>query len=290
MAADEAADAKAVALTLQQWSDSDLRNWQSAQCGRPIGVFGRWEGEPKDWLVDEGLIEDLAHFKGNTTDSGMDLLRLTDIHQIMVWLVCTLREASMPGESFSARRQLLLTVLGKDTMEESFESMALFLYGRCTERTAEGRVAADYKTCNQPAAFQRLLEGRSFSACMTPIVRQMPKMSPTCCSSRRWSTVPMTSSCSGCRGTVFAWSLEVQLYPFDDPVFRQKVDAMWKKRKAKERDKFPRIVILINERIFGVGALGPGAYEKGEFLGFYLGISLRKDEEPHGRYVVTSLG
>ena len=30
----------------------------------------------------------------------------------------------MPGESFSARRQLLLTVLGKDTMEESFESMA----------------------------------------------------------------------------------------------------------------------------------------------------------------------
>ena len=84
--------------------------------------------------------------------------------------------------------------------------------------------------------------------------------------------------------------LEVQLYPFDDLVFRQKVDGMLNKKKAKGREKFPRIVILKNEGIFGVGALGPGAYEKGELLGFYLGVSLRKDKEPHGRYVVTSLG
>ena len=84
--------------------------------------------------------------------------------------------------------------------------------------------------------------------------------------------------------------LEVQLYPFDDPVFREEVDAMLRKRKAGGLDKFPRIVILINEEEFGVGAFGSGAYEKGNFLGFYLGVSLRTDEEPHGRYVVTSLG
>ena len=84
--------------------------------------------------------------------------------------------------------------------------------------------------------------------------------------------------------------LEVQLYPFDDPVFREEVDAMLRKRKAGGLDKFPRIVILINEEEFGVGAFGPGAYEKGDFLGFYLGVSFRTDEEPHGRYVVTSLG
>jgi hypothetical protein len=250
-----------------------------------MGVFGRWEGEPKDWLVDESLIEDLAHFDGKTTDSVMDLLRLTDIHQIMVWLVCTLREASQPGESFSARRQLLLTVLGKDTMEESFESMALFLYGRCTERTAEGRVAADYKTCDQPAAFNRLLEAVVFG--MHAAYRETAATDVS--NLLFFSTVvysphdELLLSGDGIR-------LEVQLYPFDDPVFQQKVDDMLKRRKAKGRDQFPRIVFLKNEGIFGVGAHGPGAYEKGEFLGFYMGVSLRQDEEPHGRYVVTSFG
>ena len=284
LAARETADADDVAPTLQKWSDSDLRNWHSAQRGRPMGVFGRWEVDLKDLLVDENLTEDLDNFKGDT-DAVMDLLRLTDIHQIMVWLVCTLREASMPEESFRARRQLLSKVLGKDTMEESFESMELFIYGRCTERTAEGRAAADYKTCKQPAAFRRLLEAVVFGMHDVYRVRAVEGVS----NMLFFSTVVYSPqderllSQDGIR-------LEVQLYPFDDPVFRQKVDAMLRKRRARGLDKFPRIVILINEGEFGVGALGPGAYEKGELLGFYLGVSFRNDEEPHGRYVVTSLG
>ena len=282
LAANENADAADVAPTLREWSDSDLRNWHSAQRGRPMGVFGRGEGELN--LVDESLTEDLDHFKG-TTDAVMDLLRLTDIHQIMVWLVCTLREASKPGESFCARRQLLSNVLGKDTMEESFESMELFIYGRCTERTTEGRAAADYKTCKQPAAFRRLLEAVVFG--MHDVYRE--RAAEGVSNMLFFSTVVYSPhderllSEGGIR-------LEVQLYPFDDPDFRQKVDAMLTKRKAKGRDKFPRTVLLRNEGEFGVGAHGPGAYEQGDFLGFYLGVSLRKDEDPHGRYVVTSLG
>ena len=126
-AVNEKAEADVVAPAFQEWSDSDLRNWHSAQRGRP--ALGRWEGELQDRLVDESLIEELGNSKGKTTIAVMDLLRLTDIHQIMVWLVCTLREASRPRKSFCARRQLLLKVLAKDTMEESFKSRALFIYG-----------------------------------------------------------------------------------------------------------------------------------------------------------------
>jgi hypothetical protein len=232
-------------------------------------------------------MEKWAHFEGNTdTAAVMDLLRQTDIHQIMVWLVCTLREASQPGESFSERKQLLLRVFEKETMEESFKSMALFIYGRSTERTAEGRTAANYMTCKQPAAFKRLLEAVVFG--MTDAY--LKTVAESASNMLFFSTVvysPGDESLLSGDGI----RLEVQLYPFDeDPEFRQKVDAMLKLRKAKGLEKFPRTVLLINEGQFGVGAHGPDAYEKDELLGFYLGTSLRTDEEPHGRYVVTSVG
>jgi hypothetical protein len=204
----------------------------------------------------------------------------------MLWLVCTLREASQPGESFSKRRQLLLKVFEKDSMEESFKSMALFIYGRSTERTAEGRAAAEYQTCKQPAAFKRLLEAFVFgmhAAYRETVAESVSNM-------LFFSTVvyspgdELLLSGDGIR-------LKVQLYPFDDdPEFQQKVDDMLKRRRAKGLEKFPRTVLLINEGEFGVGAHGPDAYEQGEFLGFYMGVSLRMDEEPHGRYVVTSFG
>ena len=242
-----------------------------------MGLLGRWECKLEDLLVDERLREDLALFKGDT-DALMDLLRQMDIHQILVWLVCTLREATQPEESFSERRKLLLKVFEKDTMEESFDSMALFIYGR-------SRAAARCKTCKQPAAFQRLLEAVVFGM----IDAYLKTVAESVSNMLFFSTVVYSPhderllSEGGIR-------LEVQLYPFDDLDFRQKVDAMLKKRKAKGRDKFPRTVLLRNEGEFGVGAHGPDAYEEGELLGFYLGVSLRKDEEPHGRYVVTSVG
>jgi hypothetical protein len=47
-AADETAYANEVDPTLRLWSDSDLRNWQSARCGQPMGLHGRWECKPED--------------------------------------------------------------------------------------------------------------------------------------------------------------------------------------------------------------------------------------------------
>jgi len=128
-----------------------------------MGVLGRWNAEFSDLVADDHLIEDLESAK--EADQIMALLRLTDVHQIMVWLVCELREASRKCETWAARRPMLVTILKSDSMEDFIQGMQLFVLGGNPIRAKLARDADSQPLlpCNQPAAFKRLLEMVSFS-------------------------------------------------------------------------------------------------------------------------------
>ena len=280
-------DSDDVDPALKQWTDSDLRNWLGSHSGKGMGVFGR-EGDPSDLMMfDQGLIDDLGSSRRDR-DSVMDLLRLTDVHQMMTGLVCDLREVSKPEEPFSERRKMLAAVFDQPTLEQSFAGMADFLYGRSPDKPATRRETAHCMICNQPAAFQRLLELFVFSLHAAYRERAVQGISNM--------LFPLTVLFSPGDELLLSQGdglrVEVPLYPFDDdPDFKKSVDKMLKQKRAKGLEKFPRTVFLKNEGEFGVGVhSGPGEYKQGEFCGFYYGIEGDMDAEPSGRYVVTSTG
>jgi hypothetical protein len=266
----------------REWSDTDLRTWSSARRGKPMGVLGRWNAEFSDLVADDHLIEDLESAK--EADQIMALLRLTDVHQIMVWLVCELREASRKCETWAARRPMLVTILKSDSMEDFIQGMQLFVLGGNPIRAKLARDADSQPLlpCNQPAAFKRLLEMVSFS--LHPAYREH--------SSKELSYMLFLTTAVFNPGDELQLRgegirMEVRLYPFDDPGFIRDVDEMFKKKGTKGLHKFPRTMLLKNEEEYGVGVFGPDEYKKGDFLGFYMGTV---EDEPHGRHVLTSTG
>ena len=264
---------------LRAWSDSDVRTWLATQKQKPMGVLGRWEAELEDVLVDDNLVQDLKDLSGE--DSIMDLLRLTDVHQIIAWLACEIRDAARNSEeSFSEKRTMLKVVLDSENMEDAFSSMKNFLHGFSTKKALERNALC----CQQPAAFQRLIHFLVFSlhpAYREDAAKELSYMLFVTTAVFNPRDELLLSGEDGIR-------MEVQLYPFDDAEFKKSVDAMLaKKRKGSTgTDKFPRTFFLKNEVEFGVGVHGPDQYEEGEFMGFYLGTV---DVEPHGRHVVTSI-
>jgi hypothetical protein len=114
---DTDADPGQATAAFKEWSDSDLRKWSKDQRGRCMGVLGRWNAKFEDLVADDYLIADLK--AATKVDHIMELLRQTDVHQMMVWLVCELREASCAGETWAKRRKRLGYVLQKcDSMED----------------------------------------------------------------------------------------------------------------------------------------------------------------------------
>jgi hypothetical protein len=261
------------------WRDLDVRKWIDSRRDKQMGmgVLGRWEAEPKDLLVDADLVEAMCTVQG--VDEITDLLRLTDVHQFITWLVCELREASAP-ESFAAKRKHLKSVLECPSMEKSFKGMEDFLLGRSPVKPMErGKISS----CPQPAAFKRLLEFVVFS-----LHADFRKDAAEELSYMLFVTTPVFSPLeerllSGDMGI----RMEVRLFPFEDPDFMRRAEAMLTRVKAKGLGKFPRTVFLKNEEDIGVGIFGPDEYEKDDFLGFYLGFN---DLTPDGRYVLTSIG
>jgi hypothetical protein len=280
---DNEVDPGQAAAAFKEWSDADLRNWSTSQHGKTMGVLGRWNAEFQDLVADDDLIQDLKAAEG--ADQIMERLRLTDVHQIMTWLVCELRDASRAGEKWTERRPMLDHVLQKcDSMEDIIQGMQHFVLGRNPMRPKPARTADSEPSlpCNQPAAFKRLLEMVIFSLHAAYRERAAKELSYML-----FVTTAVFSSGDELLLSGEGISMEVQLYPFDDPVFIGEVNKMFQKVGAKGLDKFPRTVLLKNEEEYGVGVYGPDVYEKGDFLGFYLGTV---EDEPHGRHVVTSIG
>jgi hypothetical protein len=111
-----------------------------------MGVLGCWNAKFKDLVADDDLTQDLEAAKG--ADQIMELLRLTDVHQlqVMVWLVCELREASCAGEKpewtelrLRLNRDHVLQEC--DSMEDLIQGMQHFVLGRSPVRPKLGRAA-----------------------------------------------------------------------------------------------------------------------------------------------------
>ena len=255
-----------------------------------MGVLGRWNVDFEDLVADDDLIGDLK--AATAIDPIMDLLRLTDVHQVMVWLVCELRQANSQcqKESWENRKEMLKHVLEKsETMETLNKGMEHFILGRSPIRPKPSRGPAEKEPslpCNQPAALKRLLEMIIFS--LHAAYREQ--------ASKELSYMLFLTTAVFSPGDELKLSQDdggipimVQLYPFNDPAFKKEVDAMFIRVGANLEDlvNFPRRMFLRNEGEFGVGVFGPDTYEVGDFLGFYLGTV---EDEPHGRHVVTSIG
>jgi hypothetical protein len=248
-----------------------------------MGVLGRWNAEFEDLVVDDDLIADLKAAK--EVDKIMELLRLTDVHQMMVWLVCELREASCAGETWTDRKERLKYVFEKcDSMEDLIQGMQNFVLGLSPERPKLSRAAESKPSlpCNQPAALNRLLEMVIFS--LHPAYREDASKE---LSYMLFLTTAVFNPGDELLLTGEGIRMDVRLYPFDDPVFQGKASAALRRAGAKGLDKFPRTMLLRNEGQFGVGVFAPGEYKKGDFIGFYLGTV---EEDPHGRHVVSSMG
>jgi hypothetical protein len=270
-------------VTFKEWNDADLRTWHSAQRGTCMGVLGRWNAKFEDLVADDYLIADLK--AATKVDHIMELLRLTDVHQMMVWLVCELREASCAGETWTDRKERLKYVFEKcDSMEDLIQGMQNFVLGLSPERPKLSRAAESKPSlpCNQPAALNRLLEMVIFS--LHPAYRED--------ASKELSYMLFLTTAVFSPGEELLLSgegirMEVRLYPFDDPIFQKDALAQLGRAGAKGLDKFPRTMLLRNEGQCGVGVFAPGEYKKGDFIGFYLGTV---EEDPHGRHVVSSMG
>ena len=275
-------DDKAVPGQATAASEADLRNWSRAQQGKSMGVLGRWTAGFTDLVADDDLIEDLHAAKG--PDQILECLRLTDVHQVMTWLVCELREASCAHEEWGARKPMLKHVLDCDSLDDLMQGMEHFVLGRNPIRPKLER-AADWEPplpCNQPAALKRLLEMVIFSLHAAYRGHASKELSYML-----YLTTAVFSPADEALLSGEGISMQVRLYPFDDPVFQKKALDVLGRAKATNLDKFPMIMFLRNEEQFGVGVFGPGEYKKGDFLGWYLGTV---EDEPHGRHVVTSMG
>jgi hypothetical protein len=283
---DHGAEAGPAAAAFKSWSDSEMRLWVQDQNGKFVGLLGRWNVDFEDLVTDEVLIGDLK--AATAIDQIMDLLRLTDVHQVMVWLLCELREASVKDETWAGRKVLLKHVLEKsETIDSLNEGMEHFILGKCPIRPKPSRGAEKVPSlpCNQPAALKRLLEMIIFS--LHAAYREQ--------ASKELSYMLFLTTAVFSPGDELKLSQDdggipimVQLYPFNDPAFKKEVDAMFIRVGANLEDlrvKFPRRMFLRNEGEYGVGVFGPDTYEEGDFLGFYLGTV---EDEPHGRHVVTS--
>jgi hypothetical protein len=232
------------------------------------------------------LTEDLK--AATAIDPIMDLLRLTDVHQVMVWLICELRKASGKEDSWASRKEMLKHVLEKsETIDSLNEGMEHFILGKSPIKPKPGRGAVEKDPalpCNQPAALNRLLEMIIFS--LHAAYREQ--------ASKELSYMLFLTTAVFSPGDELKLSQDdggipimVQLYPFNDPAFKKEVDAMFIRVGANLEDlvNFPRRMFLRNEGDFGVGVFGPEDYKVNDFLGFYLGTV---EDEPHGRHVVTS--
>jgi hypothetical protein len=284
---DHGAEAGPAAAAFTTWSDSDMRTWVREQHGKTGGVLGRWNVDFEDLVADDDLTEDLK--AATAIDPIMDLLRLTDVHQVMVWLICELRKASGKADSWASRKEMLKHVLEKsETITSLNEGMEHFILGKSPIKPKPGRGAVEKDPalpCNQPAALNRLLEMIIFS--LHAAYREQ--------ASKELSYMLFLTTAVFSPGDELKLSQDdggipimVQLYPFNDPAFKKKVDAMFFRMGANLEDlrvKFPRRMFLRNEGEYGVGVFGPDTYEEGDFLGFYLGTV---EDEPHGRHVVTS--
>ena len=270
----------------KDFSDTAMRTWVRDQHGKSVGVLGRWNVDFEGLVADDDLIDELKAAKD--INQIMDLLRLTDVHQVMVWLACELRTASGKEDSWANRKEMLKHVLEKgETIASLNEGMEHFILGRCPIRPKPGRGAVEKDPvlpCNQPAALNRLLEMIIFS--LHAAYRDQ--------ASKELAYMLFLTTANFSPGDELKLSQDdggilimVQLYPFDDPTFKEEVDKMLRNAGAKQEDldRFPRRMFLRNEGEFGVGVFGPDTYEVGDFLGFYLGTV---EDEPHGRHVVTS--
>jgi hypothetical protein len=277
------ADPGQATAAFEECSAADLQDWTRAQHGKSMAVLGRWNSELEDLVTDDNLIQYLKKAKG--ADQILERLRLTDVHQIMTWLVCELREASRAGEKWSERRPMLNHVLQEcDSMEDLIQGMQHFVLGRNPMRPKLGRAADSEPSlpCNQPAALERLLEMVIFSlhaAYREDASKELSYM--------LFLTTAVFSPGDELLLSGVGIRMEVRLYPFNASHFQREAWDELVRAKAKGLDKFPRTMFLRNEGQFGVGVFGPEEYEKGDFLGFYLGTV---EDEPHGRHVVTSIG
>jgi hypothetical protein len=69
--------------------DGEMRKlWDKARTGKPVALKGRLNCDAKDQFVFQEFID---MYGQKRVKPDMELLRLADAHQIMVWYVCQLR-------------------------------------------------------------------------------------------------------------------------------------------------------------------------------------------------------
>ena len=274
---DEQDSSSEEASAWRSWSDSNVRKWLAGENKKGMALLGRYEGDPNHLFIDE----DFAKAINDAEDafSLMDVLRQTDVHQLILWLAGGFRAQAPEKQSFCNMKTMLFGadgVLKKPSMEDACAAMATFLHGLTPLRDMPHRNKE--LSCHQPEALKRLCE--FFISALHPANRED--------AAAELSYMLFVTTVVHTPGNELLLSgggivMKVQLFPFDDDDFKAKVRNMLKETEGLE---FPRDVFLRNEGDVGVGVFAPGKWKKGHFFGFYLGT----DDNPRGRHVVTSIG
>lgn len=130
-----------------QLDDEELRKWWDSI--PRLNVFWRLETHKGTTL---GNFQELFVQEGATID--IDQVRLADVHQIIVWLLCLMR--SSKKEMAKSSLLLLEAVLNCPSVEEMQAKMALFLEDRPLQ--IQNRRSTAGPTCRQPAALLLLID------------------------------------------------------------------------------------------------------------------------------------
>lgn len=260
--------------------DGDMRKlWTNARTGKPVALNGRLNWDPKGLCVDEKFIK---MYEDETGKPDMELLRLADAHQIMVWYVCQLR-----GEVDTKRLALanLKRVIGKPDARSRAEAMSVFLHGGEVDAQPRARrqtIPGPDMVIQQPAAMRRI--------CTMAIMALDPET--------RKEAAEQLTDVQWLRNAAWSAKQEAELrkegiplllrkYPFSGEEFQQVVDRTLQGEPGFKAFGAGREVLLKDEEGMGPGVFGPGTWNVGDFVGFYLAVA---DAHPSGRHLVTTMG
>ena len=304
---------------IAQWrkhSDSELRKYWPKEDGKPLGLFGslRQVPKPEELVVNKDLENHLrpGSVKGEALMEG---LRLTDLHQLALWLIDKVRGKE---ETFTTTKVFLSAVLGQSSHEEKRKAMLHYLLGGCASLPEGGRgqnrgAAKQIMECKQPAGYGRLSD--MFVQALDPKV-------PACAyrlSGHEFVTTVLHSAHNEHLLRTDGIAFQSRILLFDDKEFKGKVrlylsrgkgtpglDQMieWELRGSPGLDqlmdsetqgtpgldqtrKTPLKLLLQNEGEYGPGVKVLGGCKKDDFVTFYIGTAT---DDPNGRHVVTSTG
>ena len=259
-----------------QHSASNLRNWSAEEDRKIVGLLGPFKAA--ELVIDEDLAKTFE-LNGVRQEALMDRLRLTDFHQIILWLIRRLRAKD---ESFAATKKDLSVVLSRPTVQEQCEQMSIWLHGGAV--SAEGRAnrAVTFSTkCQQPAALKRLCD--MVVRALHPDHREEIAAQPF--DHLFASTTILTADQERLLSTT-GIPMKSLVLPFDGDDFKAKAMRVLKGTLGLDESlESPLELLLLNEGDMGPGVKVPGQCKKGHFFGWYIG---RVVGAPRGRHVVTS--